>query len=142
MQPPFPAPVAEWHNNTYDAINPTRPEMSQASRTIVITAHVPDIVDTPAVDKAAQKIGSWDVIIASAGYIPNLAPIDNSDADEWRKTFEINVKGSYVLTRAFLPYKKAGGTIIASLSGFAFFPPSLPILSGSGSTFGRRNLDH
>src|ERR1700759_240433 len=37
MQPPFPAPVTEWHNDTYEAINPKRPELSQAGKTIVIT---------------------------------------------------------------------------------------------------------
>lgn len=37
MKPPFPAPVDEWHNDTYEAINPTRPELSQAGKVIVIT---------------------------------------------------------------------------------------------------------
>ncbi len=42
---------------------------------------------------------------------------------------QINIKGNYELTRAFLPYKKAGGTVIANSSGFAFLPPSLPFLA-------------
>lgn len=37
MQPPYPAPVTEWHNDTYDAINPNRAELSQAGKAIVIT---------------------------------------------------------------------------------------------------------
>jgi NADP-dependent 3-hydroxy acid dehydrogenase YdfG len=37
MQPPYPAPVTEWHNDTYDYINPKRSELSQAGKTIVIT---------------------------------------------------------------------------------------------------------
>lgn len=37
MQPPFPAPIPEWHNDTYDAINPSRPELSQAGKNIIIT---------------------------------------------------------------------------------------------------------
>ena len=37
MKPPFPAPVTEWHNDTYDAINPKRPELSQAGKNVVIT---------------------------------------------------------------------------------------------------------
>ncbi|PSS10967.1 hypothetical protein M430DRAFT_61331 [Amorphotheca resinae ATCC 22711] len=36
MQPPFPAPVSNWHNDTYDAISPSRPELSVAGKTIVI----------------------------------------------------------------------------------------------------------
>lgn len=139
MQPPYPAPVTEWHNDTYDAIRPTRPELSQAGKTIVITGagsgigrevaaafaqadassihilgrtkstleetkqiverqnpgtnvvvHVADIVDESAVTKAAKNIGSWDVIVANAGYIPGPETIESSDANEWWKTFEVH----------------------------------------------------
>jgi NAD(P)-dependent dehydrogenase (short-subunit alcohol dehydrogenase family) len=37
MQPPFPAPITEWRNNTYAAIDPNRPEHSAKGKTIVIT---------------------------------------------------------------------------------------------------------
>lgn len=37
MKPLFPSPVAEWHNETYAAIDPTRPELSMAGKTVVIT---------------------------------------------------------------------------------------------------------
>ncbi|GAP85607.1 putative short chain dehydrogenase [Rosellinia necatrix] len=36
MQPPFPCPVETWHNDTYEAISPTRPELSVAGKTVVI----------------------------------------------------------------------------------------------------------
>jgi NADP-dependent 3-hydroxy acid dehydrogenase YdfG len=139
MQPPFPAPVTEWHNDTYDAINPSRPELSQAGKNIIITGagsgigreiahafaeagadsihilgrtkqtleetqalvkakypnakfnvHVADILDASALDKAARKIGYWDVLVANAGYIPKPDLIEASDPDEWWKTFEVS----------------------------------------------------
>jgi NAD(P)-dependent dehydrogenase (short-subunit alcohol dehydrogenase family) len=37
MQPPYPAPVTEWHNDTYAAIDPSRPELSVRGKTVVIT---------------------------------------------------------------------------------------------------------
>jgi NAD(P)-dependent dehydrogenase (short-subunit alcohol dehydrogenase family) len=37
MKSPFPAPVNEWHNDTYAAIDPKRPELSAQGRRIVIT---------------------------------------------------------------------------------------------------------
>jgi NADP-dependent 3-hydroxy acid dehydrogenase YdfG len=138
MQPPYPAPVTEWHNDTYDYIDPKRPELSQAGKTVVVTGagqgigrevvsafaeasakivhiigrtqktleetkeivershpnvkvaiHVADIVDAPAIEKAAKEIGSWDVIVANAGYIPTPELIETGDADEWWKTFEV-----------------------------------------------------
>jgi NADP-dependent 3-hydroxy acid dehydrogenase YdfG len=137
MQPPYPAPVTEWHNDTYDAINPKRAELSQTGKTVIITGagqgigrevvdafsqagagaihilgrtmrtlqetkniteknhptvtvtiHVADIVDASAVEKAAKEIGSWDVLIPNAGYIPRPSLIKDSEADEWWKTFE------------------------------------------------------
>ena len=40
MQPPLPAFVATWRNDTYDAISPSRPALSQKGKTIVITGAV------------------------------------------------------------------------------------------------------
>ena len=37
MKPPIPAPVAEWHNDTYASISPTRPELSAKGKRIVVT---------------------------------------------------------------------------------------------------------
>lgn len=34
---PFPSPTSTWHNKTYDAISPTRPELSAKGKTVVIT---------------------------------------------------------------------------------------------------------
>lgn len=138
MQPPYPAPVTEWHNNTYDAIDPRRSELSQIGKTVIVTGagtgigrevvagfaqagaseihilgrtketleetknivrktypdtditiHIADIVDLDAVEKAAKAIGSWDVLIANAGYISSPELIEGSDADAWWKNFEV-----------------------------------------------------
>ncbi|KAL4888403.1 hypothetical protein BDV59DRAFT_196457 [Aspergillus ambiguus] len=37
MEPPFPSFTSIWHNDTYPAISPSRPELSAAGKTIVIT---------------------------------------------------------------------------------------------------------
>jgi NAD(P)-dependent dehydrogenase (short-subunit alcohol dehydrogenase family) len=37
MKAPFPAPVNNWHNDTYASIDPKRPELSAKGRKIVIT---------------------------------------------------------------------------------------------------------
>jgi len=37
MQPPFPSPVTEWHNDTYAAIDPTRPELSVKGQKVIVT---------------------------------------------------------------------------------------------------------
>jgi NAD(P)-dependent dehydrogenase (short-subunit alcohol dehydrogenase family) len=37
MQPPFPAPITEWRNDTYAEIDPNRPELSVKNKIVVIT---------------------------------------------------------------------------------------------------------
>jgi NAD(P)-dependent dehydrogenase (short-subunit alcohol dehydrogenase family) len=37
MKPPFPSFTAEWHNNTYPAIDPKRPELSAKGKKVVVT---------------------------------------------------------------------------------------------------------
>lgn len=145
MLPPYPAPVTEWHNDTYDAIRPTRAELTQRGKTIVITGagqgigrevakafvqaeakdihligrtkqtlqetksllqdassqtnifvHVADVVDEHAITDIAGKVGSWDVLVANAGYIPAPELIEGSDTAEWWKTFEVRNQDSQV----------------------------------------------
>lgn len=37
MAAPFPSPTAKWHDNTYDSLSPTRPELSAKGKTVVVT---------------------------------------------------------------------------------------------------------
>jgi NAD(P)-dependent dehydrogenase (short-subunit alcohol dehydrogenase family) len=37
MKAPFPAPTAEWHNDIYPSIDPTRPELSAKGKKIIVT---------------------------------------------------------------------------------------------------------
>lgn len=47
--------------------------------------------------------GRLDILINNAGYLETWRPVAESDPDEWWKTWEVNVKGTYLMTRAFLP---------------------------------------
>lgn len=37
MEAPFPSPTKTWHNTSYDAISPTRHELSVANKTVIVT---------------------------------------------------------------------------------------------------------
>ncbi|EXJ85219.1 alcohol dehydrogenase [Capronia epimyces CBS 606.96] len=56
-----------------------------------------------AADKIATEFGRLDILINNAGYLEAWKPIAESDANEWWKTFEVNVKGVYLLDRALIP---------------------------------------
>ncbi len=40
MQSPFLSPTQIWHNDVYDAIDPTKPELSDAGKTVIIAGAV------------------------------------------------------------------------------------------------------
>lgn len=66
-----------------------------------------DVTDVESADAAARKVksefGGLDILVNNAGYLASFTPIVESDPEEWWRTWEVNVKGPYLLTRAFVP---------------------------------------
>ncbi|KAI7972956.1 hypothetical protein EIK77_001530 [Talaromyces pinophilus] len=77
-----------------------------------------DVTDEKNVADAAAEIrktvGKVDILINNAGYLEKWHPISESDPIEWWRTWEINLKGLYLVTRAILPLvlKSEAKTII------------------------------
>lgn len=55
------------------------------------------------------KFGRLDILVNNAGRLEKWCLLADSDPDSWWRTWEINVKGTYLMTRAFLPILLAGG---------------------------------
>ncbi|MGG7100636.1 SDR family oxidoreductase [Rhodococcus sp. 24CO] len=79
-----------------------------------ITAELPgstpwpvDITDYDAV-AASIPVNNLNVLVHNAG-IADLGTIEESSADQWRRTFEANVIAVAELTRVLLPALRAGG---------------------------------
>jgi NAD(P)-dependent dehydrogenase (short-subunit alcohol dehydrogenase family) len=72
-----------------------------------IMACVVDVTSRTSVEETATAVekafGHVDVLVNNAGYMEEYKPIAESDPDEWWKTHEVNVKGTYLVTRSFLP---------------------------------------
>jgi NAD(P)-dependent dehydrogenase (short-subunit alcohol dehydrogenase family) len=66
-----------------------------------------DVSDVKSVDNAArtvgEKWGSLDILVNNAGYLESWKPIAETDPEAWWMSWEINVKGVYLVTRALLP---------------------------------------
>lgn len=88
--------------------------IAQATEAAHLAGHSPvllglstDLCSVASVDAAAAKVqsdfGSLDVMINNAGYLESWTPIVDSDPEEWWKTWEVNVKGTYLVNRAFVP---------------------------------------
>ncbi|KAK3649985.1 hypothetical protein LTR56_006572 [Elasticomyces elasticus] len=100
---------------------------------VVVTTHVADVTDELAVEKAAREVGEWDVLISNAGYLSSKAPLVESEPNEWWKGFEINVKGSYNLIRAFMPSRTKDATVISVNAG------SIQVSGAFSSTYSSYN---
>ncbi|CAK7213103.1 hypothetical protein SCUCBS95973_001687 [Sporothrix curviconia] len=99
-----------------------------------------DVTDEASVAAAAETVAKTfpriDILVNNAGYLEKRAKIGDSDPAEWWSTFTVNVRGPYLVTRAFLPQiakptdNDVGGGIIVNLSSIA-----VHLLSSGGSAY-------
>ena len=68
---------------------------------------ITDVMNPQSVDESATRIkdafGRLDILVNNAGHMENWKKIADSDVNEWRTTFTVIVKGTYVVERAMLP---------------------------------------
>ncbi len=84
-------------------------------------AHRADITRTDELARVADAIPHLDVLINNAG-LERITPLDDPGAENeaiFRRVVEINVVGTFLATRAFLPKLAAGGRIINTASVWA-----------------------
>lgn len=68
-----------------------------------------DIADSAAVARAAEAIGPVDILINSAGVVGPNKPFWEVTDEEWKRTFAVNVDGTFNLCRAFAPFMAENG---------------------------------
>ncbi|KAJ5190952.1 uncharacterized protein N7498_009937 [Penicillium cinerascens] len=166
MNPPLPSFTSVWRNGPYEAISPSRPELSASGKTVIITGagsgigratavafaragadklvligrneaplvetqkslecgssvHAADVTDEKAIAEIAASTGKWDVMILAAGYVGRPASIRDSSVDDWWKSFETNVKGTMIATKAFLPTANPTRAAVVALTAAVVFP--------------------
>lgn len=65
-----------------------------------------DVTNPASVAQAAAEVetsaGRLDILVNNAGYI-DMTLIKDSDPETWWRVWEVNVKGPYLIARAFLP---------------------------------------
>lgn len=77
-----------------------------------------------ALDQIEQEWGRLDVVFANAGINGVWAPLEELKPEEWDRTLQVNLTGTYLTIRASLPLlKKQGGSIIitSSVNGTRMF---------------------
>lgn len=76
------------------------------------------------VNVTIEKFQTIDVLINNAGILGPLGKILDNDIDDWIKTIEINLIGTFLFSREVLPYmiEKKSGKIINLSGGGATYP--------------------
>jgi 2-keto-3-deoxy-L-fuconate dehydrogenase len=99
-----------------------------------VRTRVMDVTDAAAVQRVAGEVGPVDVLFNCAGYVAHGNLMDCTEAD-WDRSFDINVKSMYRVTRAFLPGMLARGRgSIINMSSIASSVRGLPNRLAYGTT--------
>jgi NAD(P)-dependent dehydrogenase (short-subunit alcohol dehydrogenase family) len=82
---------------------------------------VADISDEKALQKAYDEVskiwGRLDIVFANAGINGVWAPLDELTLQDWQKTIDINLTGTFLTVKLALPLlKRQGGSVIVTSS--------------------------
>jgi 2-keto-3-deoxy-L-fuconate dehydrogenase len=61
-----------------------------------------DVTDIDSIQNAAAKIARLDILVNNAG-IGHVGSIEATEAEDFDRLFSVNVRGVYLVTRAFMP---------------------------------------
>ncbi|HEY9669328.1 MAG TPA: SDR family NAD(P)-dependent oxidoreductase [Coleofasciculaceae cyanobacterium] len=77
-----------------------------------------------AVQQIVERWGRLDIVFANAGINGVWAPLEELDPEEWDKTINVNLTGTYLTVKYAVPYlKKQGGSVVitSSVNGTRMF---------------------
>ncbi|CRG85376.1 hypothetical protein PISL3812_02458 [Talaromyces islandicus] len=108
-----------------------------ASSTTHVLCEAGDVTDLVSIKSALAKIvsqldggeGKIDIFAANAGVLPEEAPVFGYSEAELRKSFEVNVMGTFNSLQAFLPLASPNAKLFNTGSGIGHWAP-LPEVPG------------
>jgi NAD(P)-dependent dehydrogenase (short-subunit alcohol dehydrogenase family) len=77
-----------------------------------------------AIKQIADKWGRLDIVFANAGINGMWAPLEELTPDDWQRTIQTNLTGTFLTVKYVVPYlKKQGGSVIitSSINGTRVF---------------------
>lgn len=111
---------------TEDELQQTVDEIKRAGGEGMIT--LADVSDAAAMERAVREVaerwGRLDIVVANAGINGVWAPIEELAPEEWDRTLDINLKGTFLTVKyAASHLKRQGGAVVvvASVNGTRIF---------------------
>ncbi len=87
------------------------------------------------VEQVVDRYGTVDVLFQGAGLMINK-PVEEYTEEDWDRTIDVNLKGSFLMAQAVIPLMKAKGSgkiiFVASIAGTRAFPNSVPYCASKG----------
>ena len=105
----------------------TKKEIEAQHPGVKVLTFKADIVDAAAVERAfaetEKEFGPVDILVSNAAYLPDVEPLATANVDEFFRGFEVNVKGTLILSQAFLKHASEKSTLISINTGGAHVGP-------------------
>lgn len=97
-------------------LSETKDFVTSFYKDVTVQTYAIDISDKAAVREAAKHVGSWDVTVLNAGYLPTPATILEADLDDWNKAWDINLKGNVQVLQVLLGSRNKDASVIGTSS--------------------------
>jgi NAD(P)-dependent dehydrogenase (short-subunit alcohol dehydrogenase family) len=102
-----------------DDLEQTVAEIQQGDGTAMPV--VADVAQADQMERAVQQVierwGRIDIVFANAGINGVWAPLEELTPEEWDRTLDINLKGTFLTVKYAVPYlKRQGGSVIVTSS--------------------------
>lgn len=107
---------------TADALHSLKAEFGDRVAVLAMDIAQPETA-AKAVEVAVEKFGAIDSIVANAGVLDPVNPVEKADVAKWKALFDVNLFAVVDLVQHALPHLKTSrGKIVAVLSGAATKP--------------------
>lgn len=112
-----------------------------------VTAISCDVSDEASVAEAmrrtVERLGTPTLLVNAAGVVTRRAPLASLDLGEWDRTFDIDLRGVVLVTRAALPQLLgAGGGAIVNIASMTGLDANAGYAAYSAAKAGLVNLTH
>jgi NAD(P)-dependent dehydrogenase (short-subunit alcohol dehydrogenase family) len=77
-----------------------------------------DVTDARSIDACFNRVGTLDILVNNAG-IGLVGSVEETELEDFRRLFTVNVEGVYLVTRAALPKLLASAGIIVNIGSVA-----------------------